>query len=233
MSEQSRSGSTTRQAKQTTQQAADKAQDMAAPYVDKAEHVAMDRAQQGKNQAASTMSGVASAFRQVADQMRNQNQSSYAGYADQAAEQIDSLASYLQSQNVNDMIDRVERFGREQPMLFVGGAFAFGLVAARFLKASRPEQESSYGTGQGYRGRMGSSQYSSRSHRSDYPSTYSGRTVTERGSYGTTDVTTGASGTSTTNPTRTGTTSTPTRGTSGHDYSATRSESRRESDATR
>ncbi len=113
---------------------------MAEPYMNKAQQTAKDEASQRKNQAAGAMSSMADALRQTGDQLRDQNQGMYAGYADQAASQIDNLANYIQSQNINDIIDKVEEFGRDQPMLLLGGAFALGMFGARFLKASRPQQ---------------------------------------------------------------------------------------------
>lgn len=244
MSEQPRSDSTTEQVKQTAQQATDKAQEMA-----------MSQANKGKSQAASTLTGMAGAFHQTAGQMRQQNQGTYAGYVDQAASQIENLATYLQGQNVSDMIDEVERFGREQPMLFVGGAFALGLLAARFLKASRPEPQYNYRYGQTGRGQMSGTGYRSGSFGTGYPpasptsarfgsgysSTTTPRTGTESGTFGVDDVSRGTTGTSRTSGTG-GSTTPPSPGSTGstnptqvtrRDYSPTRPESRGDSNATK
>ena len=42
----------------------------------------------------------------------------------------------------------MEHFARRQPVLFVGGAFTLGLLAARFLKSSGQRSSSRQGTGQ-------------------------------------------------------------------------------------
>ena len=39
----------------------------------------------------------------------------------------------------------VESFARREPLLFIGGAFALGMVAARFLKASAATMEANLG----------------------------------------------------------------------------------------
>jgi len=226
MSEQQRSDSTTEQVKQTAQQATDKAQEMA-----------MSQADKGKSRAASTLTGVAGAFHQAAGQMRQQNQGMYAGYIDQAANQIDGFATYLQGQNVGDMIDQVEQFGREQPVLFVGGAFALGLFAARFLKASRPEPEYSYRTGQTGWNQPSGASYGTRGFgtgypaTTGYPSTTANRTSTPSGTFGVDDVTRGTSGTTPPSPSSVGSTA-PTQVTS-RDYPTVGTESRRDSDATK
>jgi hypothetical protein len=67
-------------------------------------------------------------------------------YVSSAADQIDRLSRYVRSTKVDDMLGGVERFAREQPAAFVGGAFMVGLLAARFLKSSRRSGHSQYGS---------------------------------------------------------------------------------------
>ena len=37
------------------------------------------------------------------------------------------------------MVTQVEQYARRQPAIFLGGAFALGLLGARFLKSSNPQ----------------------------------------------------------------------------------------------
>jgi hypothetical protein len=70
-------------------------------------------------------------------------------YIQQAGEQVRRAADWLENTNVEELTHRTEDFARRQPALFIGGAFALGLVAARFLKSSsRNEQEKLYGNRQ-------------------------------------------------------------------------------------
>src|SRR5262245_47784215 len=57
-------------------------------------------------------------------------------YLNNAADGINRVASYLESKSVGDMVGEVERFARNQPVLFLGGSFVLGLLAVRFLKSS-------------------------------------------------------------------------------------------------
>ena len=61
--------------------------------------------------------------------------------ADQAAEQIEKLANYVQSKNLGDLVREVERFARREPAIFLGASFAVGLLGGRFMKASASPAE--------------------------------------------------------------------------------------------
>src|SRR5690606_33979901 len=53
--------------------------------------------------------------------------------------QVDSLASFLDNQDVAELVDNAEDLARRQPAVFVGGAFALGVLGGRFLRSSRRE----------------------------------------------------------------------------------------------
>ncbi len=59
-----------------------------------------------------------------------------APYVEKAADQLDRLSRFLRDANPTEVARDVERFARREPLLFLGGAFAVGLLAARFLKSS-------------------------------------------------------------------------------------------------
>jgi hypothetical protein len=90
-----------------------------------------------KAKAAEGLGSVARALRQSSDQLREQNQGAVVSeYISSAANQVERLSGYLRSTNTRDMVSGVEQFARQQPALFVGGAFMLGLLGARFLKSS-------------------------------------------------------------------------------------------------
>jgi hypothetical protein len=94
---------------------------------------------------------VADAFRNTTDHLRQQNQPQLAGYADGVARQAERLAGYLRNANFRAMGDDLEQLARRQPALVVGGAFALGLLAARFLKSSERKIHDTHASGDGYR----------------------------------------------------------------------------------
>jgi hypothetical protein len=95
-----------------------------------------------KDRAAEGLGSVAQALRQTGQQLQGQNQEAFTSYIDRAASQVDRFSTYLQQKDMGQLVYDVERFARRQPALFLGGAFVLGLLGARFLKSSSPEQAS-------------------------------------------------------------------------------------------
>jgi hypothetical protein len=93
-----------------------------------------------KDKATDSLGSVARAVRQSTEQLRNQQQDTLAGYVEQAADQIDRLSQRLRDKDVGELLDDAQRFARRQPALFIGSAFAVGLIGARFLKSSSSKQ---------------------------------------------------------------------------------------------
>ena len=123
---------------------------------------AVSRLDEQKSKAAEGLGSVAQALRQTSDQLRDQNQGANVHqYVTSAADQLQRLSGYLQSTNTREIVGNIEQFARNQPALFIGGAFVLGLIGARFLKSSAPP---SYGASSGNYG------YSSESDR--LPSEY-------------------------------------------------------------
>lgn len=91
----------------------------------------------GKRQAAGALHGVAeSLLHGTGDQADGA-----ARYIQQAGEQVRRAADWLEQADIDEVTQKTEEFARRQPALFIGGAFALGLVAARFLKSSSRNQE--------------------------------------------------------------------------------------------
>ena len=82
------------------------------------------------------LGSVAEAARSAGAQLRQKDQGFVAQYVDQAAEQIDRFAGYLEHKQPDELLGDAESFARRQPVLFLGGAFALGVLAARFLKST-------------------------------------------------------------------------------------------------
>lgn len=87
-----------------------------------------------KNKAAEAMGGVADAIRSTAETTAAAGPAGQLGA--RAADGIEDVADYLQSRSLRDVIGEVESFARREPAIFLGAAFALGLVGGRFLKSS-------------------------------------------------------------------------------------------------
>ena len=132
----SKAGDAVNQAKQVAGNLTDQAQQKTGQVVDQVKQQATSQASTQKNVAAQSISGVAQAVSGFSQQLRQNNQAPLAHYTDQASEQLQRAASYLQNHNVGDIVDDVEDIARREPALFLAGAFALGIVAARFIKSS-------------------------------------------------------------------------------------------------
>ena len=182
------------------QGAADQAKQVAGDVAAQAKDQATGQLASQKDRAASSLGGVADALRQTSQNLNQNEQSTVANYVNQAADQVERFQGYLRNQDVGAIIDDVERMAREQPVMFLGGAFMLGLVAARFLKSSGQggSYGSSYGRSRSYTtGGYGGGSYSARSY-GDRGTTYGPSGTTTGSSYGSTATTgfSGATGTS-------------------------------------
>lgn len=134
--------------------------DTASGLMDRVRERATAQLSTQKDRATDGLGSVAQAVRQSTQHLRENKQDAIAQYVDKAADQIDRLSAQLRNRDVGELVDEVQRFARRQPALFVGTAFALGVIGARFLKsssdrASRPRGLAEYAGSRGvdYAGR--------------------------------------------------------------------------------
>ena len=154
------------QVKERAGELVDQAQQKTGQVVDQARGVVASRISDQKDRAAGSLGGVAQALRQTGQQLQGGEQAGMTQYVDSAADQIERISSYLQNTDVNEVFDDVEQFARRQPALFLGGAFALGLLGARFLKSSGRSSTRGYPSG--------SRAYPTGAYRSSYQGNVSG-----------------------------------------------------------
>lgn len=130
------------QVKQTASQVVDTAQHAVSKATESARQQAASQIATRKGQAAEGLDGVSQAVGHVGDQLRQDDHETLAQYADMAAQQVGRVATYVRERNVGEMLDEVQRLARRQPVLFLAGAFALGVLGARFLKSSAPQSGS-------------------------------------------------------------------------------------------
>lgn len=98
-----------------------------------------------KTKATDGLGSVAQAVRETTRHLREGQHETVAHYAEQAADQIERFSQRLRNKDVGELMTDAQRLARQKPALFVGGAFALGLIGARFLKSSASDSDSSYG----------------------------------------------------------------------------------------
>ncbi|MEA2488697.1 MAG: hypothetical protein QOH21_489 [Acidobacteriota bacterium] len=113
---------------------ADRLREKAAGLAGQAKEQASTLFDQRKTSAVSEIDGLVSALRQAGGQMEG---SQFAGrLITTAAEKLESVSRAIDNRSIDDLKDDVERRARRNPAVFLGGAVAIGLIAARFLKSS-------------------------------------------------------------------------------------------------
>lgn len=141
--------------KETAQEMAQQTQEKTGQVAEQAKAQVMEQATNQvtsqKDRAVTSLGSVAGALRQAGQHLRDNEQAPVAQYADKAADRVEQFAQQLGSKDVQELVRDVENYARRQPAFFLGGAFALGLLAARFLK-STGQREGDGGDG-GYRGR--------------------------------------------------------------------------------
>jgi hypothetical protein len=91
----------------------------------------------GKSRAAEALHGVANSLHQSCQT----NQDGATRYIQQAGDRVMRAADYLERTDVREMVRHTEDFARRQPLLFLGGALALGVTAARFFRSSQRDNQ--------------------------------------------------------------------------------------------
>jgi hypothetical protein len=117
--------------------------------VEKVRDTAASQLTNQKNRATDGLGSVAEAVRQTTQQLKDQNHDVIARYTEQAAHQIDRLNQRIREKDIDELMSDAQRLARRQPALFIGGAFALGLIGARFFKSSARANEDDYRRYQG------------------------------------------------------------------------------------
>jgi hypothetical protein len=125
-------------AKEQIRQARDKVVDQAKTTYRDARERAGSKFSEGRIQAAEQIRGIGGAFHRTGEQLRSEDQARFGDIADNLGRQVDRVADYLRESDGRTIARDIESLARRQPALVFAGAFAIGLVAARFLKSTDP-----------------------------------------------------------------------------------------------
>jgi len=93
-----------------------------------------------KERVGSEIETYSAAARRAAERLESESDTNLSSYVSSAADQLDRLATRVQERDFGELIDDVEEMARRRPEVFYGGMFVAGLVAARFLKASKEKR---------------------------------------------------------------------------------------------
>jgi hypothetical protein len=91
-----------------------------------------------KNRATDTLGTIAHALRETTHELHDDKHETMAEYVERAADQLERLSTRLKDKDVGELFRGAQDLARRKPAIFVGSAFALGLLGARFLKSSPP-----------------------------------------------------------------------------------------------
>jgi ElaB/YqjD/DUF883 family membrane-anchored ribosome-binding protein len=115
--------------------------DAARNVADQAGQTVEAKASTTMNQVATTIDEVARAIRRAGDELRPE-QPQIASVADNAADQVERAATYIESHEPREMLDTIQESARRQPALLIGAGIAVGLVLGRLLRTTLPSEGS-------------------------------------------------------------------------------------------
>jgi methyl-accepting chemotaxis protein len=107
--------------------------EIAEPLKEKAEQIAEQQKRAGTGHIQTLASAVHGAARELEAGMPR-----LASSVHDVAQKIEQTADSVRNMNVDQLIEGLDRYAREQPGLVFGGAVVAGIVLSRFLKSSAP-----------------------------------------------------------------------------------------------
>jgi hypothetical protein len=131
----------------TGDQVKDKASEVAGQAQEKAQQAAGQAREQVRSQIDQRSTDVGRKaseqggdLRAVGDQLREQGKDGPAKLADQAAQHVERVGSWLSESDADKILHDVEDAARKNPWAVVAGGVALGFAASRFLKASSSDR---------------------------------------------------------------------------------------------
>jgi len=107
-----------------------------------------------KDRATEGIGSVLQAVRQTTQHLRETQHETIAQYVDEAASRLERFSKRLKERNVGELLQDAQQVARRNPGIFIGSAFAIGLLGARFLRSSRDRDgdRDGYRNADGFRG---------------------------------------------------------------------------------
>ncbi len=133
-------GDAKEQAQEKAKEVAGKAQEQIGEAREQARGRLRDQVDQRSTEAGERVQSVAGDARSVADELRKQGNDAPARYAEQAADRVEQVGTWLRDSDGDRILGDVEDFARRNPWGVAAAGLALGFAAARLLKASSAER---------------------------------------------------------------------------------------------
>src|SRR3954471_18536697 len=128
------------QAQEKAQEGKDQAKEQASQVAGQAKSRVSTEVDNRSTQAGQKVNEQASDLRSVSEQLRSQGKEGPAKVADQIADRVEGVGSWLTRSSGDDILHDIEDLGRRQPWAVVAGGLALGFLASRVLKASSQDR---------------------------------------------------------------------------------------------
>jgi hypothetical protein len=92
-----------------------------------------------KSALADSLGSIVNALRAAEKALRDDGQESLAAYSSNLATYVDRSTGYIRDNDMNGLMTDLQKVGRENSGMFMGGTFVAGAALGRFLRASAPE----------------------------------------------------------------------------------------------
>jgi len=141
------SQSTTDQAKERLEEGAQQIQEKASEAKAQTRDRLREQIDTRSTEVGEQMTSTATALRRTAQQLRSEQGERQAGIVDQVADRVERFGRYLTETDGNRMLNDAERMARRRPWLVAVGGSVLGFLAARFTKASSSRRYQQNGDG--------------------------------------------------------------------------------------
>ncbi len=129
-------------AKEAVNQGADRARDA----MGQASGRLREQVDQRSTQAGERVQSTAGDLRSVGGELRKQGKDTPAKLAENAAQRVERVGTYMRDSDADRLLGDIENFGRRQPLAVLAGGLVVGFALSRFLKASSERRYQSYGS---------------------------------------------------------------------------------------
>lgn len=125
------------QPQEVAAQAIGQVKEKAGQAAETAREVVKGQVETRTSEAGGQVSSIASDLRRAAESLRSEGSSGVvANMAEKAADTVEQAAGYLDSADLETLLDDVKRLGKERPLAVAGGLFALGFAASRLIRIS-------------------------------------------------------------------------------------------------
>ncbi len=125
------------QAGAAAQDLKDQVQETAGQATEQVKQTAQSLLATQKDRLTANLAALSDSLRQASEQLRGSESGAlFASYLDTAATRVQGVSGHLDEHEVNDLFADLESYARQQPAVFLGGMFALGALAARFLRST-------------------------------------------------------------------------------------------------